>query len=138
MDMAHYTRLMVRQAAWVRFTPSTEAADSSSWQLFKLGRPISPTEVIVNGSYSQHAISDEGVTVNSAGAGAVGPEQLNIRCAAAFIAQSWQTIREYHCTSVYTPAKAQAMCSFLALTCVLHESWWWCDGHQLSDVVKDF
>jgi hypothetical protein len=66
---------MLAQAAWVSFVP--EAADSSSWQLNKLGRPISPSEVMLNGSFSQHAISDEGVSVNSTGGSP--RERLNIR-----------------------------------------------------------
>ncbi len=65
------------QAAWVSFAPDPLAANSSSWQMFKLGRPISPLEVIYNGSYSQHAVSDEGVVVT--GAGLHAGEQLNIR-----------------------------------------------------------
>eukprot|EP00887_Chlorella_sp_A99_P001854 scaffold19.g1854.t1 len=48
--------------------------DPASWLLYKLGRPISPLEVILNGSRSLHAISDEGVTVTAAAAAAAaGP-----------------------------------------------------------------
>ena len=67
------------QAAWVRFAPDGEAADPSSWRMSKLGRPIAPLEVIANGSYSQHAVGDEGVAVR--GGGVQSWEMLNIRCA---------------------------------------------------------
>ena len=54
--------------------------DPASWLLWKLGRPISPLEVILNGSRSLHAIDDSGVAVAAAaappgcaGGGARGP-----------------------------------------------------------------
>ncbi len=65
------------QAAWVSFAPDVNMANSSSWQLSKLGRPIAPLEVMYNGSHSQHAVSDEGVTVT--GIGSAAWEQLNVR-----------------------------------------------------------
>ena len=33
--------------------------------MYKLGQPISPLEVMRNGSYAQHAVGDEGVSVDS-------------------------------------------------------------------------
>ena len=69
----------VLQAMWVQFAPSAEVADAASWQMYKLGRPISPLEVVYNGSHSTHAVSDEGISVRGAGSGAW--EQLNIRSA---------------------------------------------------------
>ncbi|KAK9917700.1 hypothetical protein WJX75_007317 [Coccomyxa subellipsoidea] len=71
------TATRLPEAAWVRFAPDTNAANSSSWQMFKLGRPISPLEVTYNGSYSQHAVSEEGILVTGAGNNAW--EQLNVR-----------------------------------------------------------
>lgn len=65
------------QAMWVQFAASTEVADSQSWQMYKLGRPISPLEVIYNGSQSMHAVCDDGISVKGLGQGAW--EQLNIR-----------------------------------------------------------
>lgn len=49
--------------------------DPDSWRLFKLGQPISPLEVMRNGSQSMHAVGDEGVTVDSAD----GRSRLRIR-----------------------------------------------------------
>ena len=85
------------QAAWVSFAPDGEAADPSSWRMAKLGRPVSPLEVIANGSYSQHAVGDEGVAVR--GAGVQSWETLNIRCA-----------EELHCCTfvdIYFPLPCQ-------------------------------
>ena len=65
------------QAMWVQFAPPAAVADAASWQMYKLGRPISPLEVVHNGSQSMHAVSDEGISVSGAGQG--GWEQLNIR-----------------------------------------------------------
>ena len=65
------------QALWLQFMPSTTVADPHSWQMYKLGRPISPLEVVYNGSQSMHAVSDDGISVRGAGNGAW--EQLNIR-----------------------------------------------------------
>ena len=61
------------------FAPDGEAADASSWRMAKVGRAVAPGEVIANGSYSQHAVGDEGVAVR--GAGVQSWETLNIRCA---------------------------------------------------------
>lgn len=69
----------VMQAMWVQFAPSAEVADAASWQMYKLGRPISPLEVVYNGSQSMHAVSDEGISVRGIGSGTW--EQLNIRSA---------------------------------------------------------
>ena len=67
----------VLQAVWVQFSPDTDMTDISTWQMYKLGRPISPLEVVANGSYSQHAVSDEGIAV--LGAGPHASERLSIR-----------------------------------------------------------
>lgn len=48
----------------------------SSWRLYKLGQPISPLEVVLNGSQAMHAVGDEGVSVDSAD----GATRLHIRC----------------------------------------------------------
>lgn len=71
------------QAMWVQFAPSADVADAASWQMYKLGRPISPLEVVLNGSQSMHAVSDEGISVRGAGSG--NWEQLNIRSALSFL-----------------------------------------------------
>ena len=42
------------------------AVNTSSWLLYKLGQPVSPLEVLRNGSQSMHAVGDEGVSVASA------------------------------------------------------------------------
>ena len=65
------------QAMWVQFAPPAAVADASSWQMYKLGRPISPLDVVYNGSQSMHAVSDEGISVTGSGSGSW--EQLNIR-----------------------------------------------------------
>lgn len=67
---------------WVQFAPSADVADAASWQMYKLGRPISPLEVVLNGSQSMHAVSDEGISVRGVGSG--NWEQLNIRSAVFF------------------------------------------------------
>ena len=41
------------------------AVNASSWLLYKLGQPISPLEVVLNGSQALHAVGDEGVSVDS-------------------------------------------------------------------------
>ena len=53
------------QALWLGFAPDVEVAHPESWQLFKLGMPVSPLDVVVNGSHNMHAVSDEGVAVTS-------------------------------------------------------------------------
>ncbi len=52
------------EALWLRFRPGPAAG--SNWQLHKLGGSVSPGEVMVNGSQSLHAVSDAGVSVESA------------------------------------------------------------------------
>ena len=59
------TKQMCAQALWLRFVPSAAVADSSSWQMYKLGQPISPLKVMYNGSQAQHAVGVEGVCVLS-------------------------------------------------------------------------
>ena len=48
--------------------PAAGGVDPSSWLLYKLGQPISPLEVLLNGSRSLHAVGDEGVSVAAAAA----------------------------------------------------------------------
>jgi len=61
----------------VTFQPSLAAADAGSWRMMKLGQPVSPTDVLRNGSQAMHAVDDDGVLV--AGAGAHAWERLQIR-----------------------------------------------------------
>ena len=51
------------------------AVNSSTWLMWKLGQPISPLEVIRNGSHGLHAVGDEGISVDSAD----GRRRLHIR-----------------------------------------------------------
>lgn len=60
-----------------RWRPDPRAVDPASWALWKLGQPISPLEVILNGSHSLHAVGEEGVSVVTTDGGAA----LRIRCA---------------------------------------------------------
>ncbi|KAL4430828.1 hypothetical protein ABPG75_006084 [Micractinium tetrahymenae] len=55
------------EALWVRWRPDPAAVNASTWVLHKLGQPISPLEVILNGSRSLHAVGDKGVSVQTAG-----------------------------------------------------------------------
>ncbi|KAL3138964.1 hypothetical protein ABBQ32_005773 [Trebouxia sp. C0010 RCD-2024] len=71
------TATRLPEAMWVQFAPPAAVADAASWQMYKLGRPVSPLEVVLNGSQSMHAVSDEGISVRGAGSGSW--EQLNIR-----------------------------------------------------------
>lgn len=64
---------------WVQFAPSVSVAEPDTWQMYKLGQPISPSDVVYNGSRSMHVVSDEGVSVK--GVGDSSWEQLNIRSA---------------------------------------------------------
>ncbi|KAL4420038.1 hypothetical protein ABPG77_001288 [Micractinium sp. CCAP 211/92] len=57
------------EALWVRWRPDPAALHPSTWALHKLGQPISPLEVILNGSRSLHAVGDEGVSVQTSGGG---------------------------------------------------------------------
>jgi hypothetical protein len=52
----------------------------------KLGSPVSPLDVVVNGSHSMHAVDDAGVSVRGYGS-RYSWEQLTIRCAAALTLQ---------------------------------------------------
>lgn len=65
----------------MRFSPSLHNVDPSTWRMHKLGQPISPLDVILNGSQSQHAVSFEGVTVLSKD----HSEQLSIRWVARYM-----------------------------------------------------
>lgn len=65
------------QALWVDWQPEPATADVASWRMWKLGSPISPLEVVRNGSQSMHAVGDEGISVRGDNGGR--DEQLNIR-----------------------------------------------------------
>ena len=49
----------------MHFSPDTQIADPASWLMYKLGQPISPLQVMLNGSQSQHTVSREGISVTS-------------------------------------------------------------------------
>ncbi len=51
------------------------AAAAHTWRMYKLGHPVDPMDVVVNGSKSLHAVSDEGVSVDSID----GAQQLTIQ-----------------------------------------------------------
>jgi hypothetical protein len=72
-----YRQAHTAQAAWMAFQPSLAAADAGSWQMMKLGQPVSPADVLRNGSQAMHAVDDDGVLV--AGSGAHAWERLQIR-----------------------------------------------------------
>jgi hypothetical protein len=57
------------EAFWLRWAPAAAAVNASSWLLHKLGRPVSPLDVLRNGSHGLHAVGDEGVSVDSADGG---------------------------------------------------------------------
>eukprot|EP00884_Botryococcus_braunii_P006942 jgi/Botrbrau1/16249/Bobra.0066s0034.1 len=65
------------EALWYKFAPDAEVADPQSWLMYKLGQPISPLEVVNNGSQSMHGVGDEGISVS--GRGARSWETLAIR-----------------------------------------------------------
>jgi hypothetical protein len=69
------TATRLPEAAWLSFQPAVHAVDSTSWTMSKLGREISPLEVMRNGSMSQHAVDEHGISVTSA----CGKAVLNIR-----------------------------------------------------------
>jgi len=50
---------------WVRFAPLPALVDPESWRMYKLGQPVSPLDVMLNGSQSQHAVGSEGISVAS-------------------------------------------------------------------------
>ena len=49
----------------MKFQPDPAVADPESWTMYKLGHPVSPSNVMLNGSQSQHAVSREGVSISS-------------------------------------------------------------------------
>ncbi|KAI8469213.1 MAG: hypothetical protein J3K34DRAFT_459474 [Monoraphidium minutum] len=69
------TATRLPEATWVRFAPGLGAADADSWRLHKINASISPQEIVLNGSHSIHAVSEEGATVRSP----AGGEVLRIR-----------------------------------------------------------
>ena len=86
--MTHLRKLSL-QALWVSWQPNPATADTASWRLWKLRAPISPLEVVRNGSAALHGVGDEGVSVR--GRGGHDWEQLDIRRAAVplfFMSQS--------------------------------------------------
>lgn len=51
------------------------AAAATTWRMYKLGHPISPLDIVFNGSKSLHAVSEQGVSVDSVD----GTQQLTIQ-----------------------------------------------------------
>lgn len=45
--------------------PDPQAVNTNSWLMYKLGRPVSPLDVVHNGSHSLHAVGDEGIAVQT-------------------------------------------------------------------------
>ena len=66
------------QALWAQFKPEAAVVDADSWTMSKMGSPISPLEVVLNGSQSMHAVDDEGIMVEGLGLQRSW-EQLQIR-----------------------------------------------------------
>ena len=66
------------QALWAEFAPDAGVADPDSWLMSKLGSPVSPLDVVVNGSHSMHAVDDAGVSCQGYGS-RYAWEQLTIR-----------------------------------------------------------
>ena len=75
-------RLSPLQALWAQFKPDPAVVDPESWTMSKLGSPISPLEVVLNGSQSMHAVDDEGIWVQGMGLQRSW-EQLQIRQASS-------------------------------------------------------
>ena len=72
------------QALWAQFKPDPAVVDLESWTMSKLGSPISPLEVVLNGSQSMHAVDDEGIWVQGLGLQRSW-EQLQIRRATSHV-----------------------------------------------------
>ncbi|KAK9837747.1 hypothetical protein WJX74_004142 [Apatococcus lobatus] len=53
------------EATWVEFNPPADAVDKESWKLSKLDYPVSPLEVVYNGSQSMHVVDERGVSVTA-------------------------------------------------------------------------
>ena len=70
--------LLLMQALWAQFKPDAAVVDPDSWMMSKMGSPISPLNVVLNGSQSLHAVDDEGVMVEGMGVQRSW-EQLQIR-----------------------------------------------------------
>jgi len=68
----------VIQALWAQFKPDTSVVDTDTWTMSKMGSPISPLDVVLNGSQSMHAVDDEGIIVEGLGLHRSW-EQLQIR-----------------------------------------------------------
>lgn len=66
------------QALWAQFKPDAAVVDIVSWTMSKMGSPISPLEVVLNGSQSMHAVDDDGILVEGLGLQRSW-EQLQIR-----------------------------------------------------------
>ena len=66
------------QALWAQFKPDAAVVDPDSWTMSKMGSPISPLNVVLNGSQSMHAVDDEGIVVEGMGLQRSW-EQLQIR-----------------------------------------------------------
>lgn len=70
------------QALWAQFKPDAAVVDADSWTMSKMGSPISPLDVVLNGSQSMHAVDDEGIMVEGLGLQRSW-EQLQIRHASS-------------------------------------------------------
>ncbi|EFN55987.1 hypothetical protein CHLNCDRAFT_145354 [Chlorella variabilis] len=68
-------RALWTEIRWVGAAHGQLPVNSSTWLMWKLGQPISPLEVIRNGSHGLHAVGDEGISVDSAD----GRRRLHIR-----------------------------------------------------------
>ena len=60
------TSTRLPEAGWLRFRPGPQA-DPDSWRMHKLGSLVNPSDVLLNGSMSLHAVTDEGVQVGEGG-----------------------------------------------------------------------
>ena len=97
------------QALWAQFKPDAAVVDPDSWTMSKMGSPISPLNVVLNGSQSMHAVDDEGIVVEGMGLQRSW-EQLQIRQVSPNYALSHSTQTE--------GLAARAEC----IACILSES----------------
>ncbi|CAL5218578.1 g272 [Coccomyxa viridis] len=80
MDILWVNKTATRlpEALWAQFKPDAAVVDPDSWTMSKMGSPISPLNVVLNGSQSLHAVDDEGIMVEGLGRQRSW-EQLQIR-----------------------------------------------------------
>ncbi|KDD76566.1 hypothetical protein H632_c180p1, partial [Helicosporidium sp. ATCC 50920] len=62
------TATRLPEALWWRWTPAKKAVDAKTWTLVKLDQPVSPLDVVLNGSHALHAVGDDAAHVRSADA----------------------------------------------------------------------